>query len=147
MSDFRKLTDKVWASPQISEEDIAAARAQGFVMVINNRPDGEETGQPAGDAIAAAVNAQGMDYRAIPITHSGFSQAQVAAMTDALDSAGDNGKVLAYCRSGTRSTFLWALARASAGDDPNTITAAALGAGYDVSPVRETLEMLASERD
>ena len=144
MSEFRKLSETVWASPQISEQDVAEAGAEGFAMVINNRPDGEEMAQPEGDTIAAAVAAQGMEYRAIPIDHTGFGEAKVAAMADALGAAGEGGKVLAYCRSGTRSTFLWSLAQASAGKDPDAIAAAAMAAGYDVTPVRQALDMLAA---
>jgi len=144
MSEFRKLSETVWASPQISEQDVAEAAANGFSMVINNRPDGEDMGQPEGDVIAAAATAQGMEYRAIPIDHTGFGEAQVAAMSDALGAAGEGGKVLAYCRSGTRSTFLWALAQASAGEEPDAIATAAMAAGYDITPVRQALDMLAA---
>lgn len=144
MSEFRKLSETVWASPQISEQDVAEAGADGFVMIINNRPDGEDAGQPEGDTIAAAARAHGMEYRAIPIDHTGFGEAQIAGMSDALGAAGNGGKVLAYCRSGTRSTFLWALAQATAGKDPEDIAAAAMAAGYDITPVRQALDMLAA---
>jgi uncharacterized protein (TIGR01244 family) len=82
-----------------------------------------------------------MDYLAIPIGHSGFSEPQVEAMQQAL--AGASGKVLGYCRSGTRSTLLWSLAQARAGVDPELIAASARDAGYDVSPVRAAMDMLA----
>jgi uncharacterized protein (TIGR01244 family) len=76
------------------------------------------------------------------VTHAGFSHPQVAKLAEALENA--NGRVLAYCRSGTRSTLLWALARASLGDDPDTLTAAAASAGYDVGPVRPAMDALAA---
>ena len=63
-------------------------------------------------------------------------------MVEALDSA--EGPVLAYCRSGTRSTLLWALARAKAGDNPAVIASRAAAAGYDVSSIRQLIEMLAA---
>jgi len=66
----------------------------------------------------------------------------VTAMRDALDRAA--GPVLAYCRSGTRSTLLWALAEAQAGVDPEQIAQAAADAGYDVSPVRQAMEAYAT---
>lgn len=147
MSEFRKLSETVWASQQISEQDVAKASADGFVMVINNRPDGEDAGQPEGEVIAAAAAAQGMAYRAIPVDHTGFGEAQIAAMSEALGAAGDGGKVLAYCRSGTRSTFLWSLVQASAGKDPDDIATAAMAAGYDITPVRQALDMLAARAD
>lgn len=143
MSDFRKLTETFFASPQIGTDDIAQAASLGFATVINNRPDGEEPGQPEGDDIAQAVRAAGMEYVAIPIGQAGFGEAQIAAMTDAL--VRSEGKVLAFCRSGTRSTFLWSLAQAHHGLEPEEIAQAAAGAGYDISPIRAGLEMLAAK--
>lgn len=138
---FRQITDTVFASPQIGTEAIAEAQALGIVRIINNRPEGESDDQTPGEAIEAAARAAGIDYVAIPVTHSGFSQTQVDAMEQALAA---DGPVLAYCRSGTRSTLLWALARAKAGDSPAVIASKAAGAGYDVAPIRELIEMLAA---
>jgi uncharacterized protein (TIGR01244 family) len=139
---FRQITDTVFASPQIGTDAIAEAKALGIARIINNRPEGESDDQIPGAEIEAAARAAGIDYVAIPVTHAGFSQAQVDAMYDALESAG--GPVLAYCRSGTRSTLLWALARAKAGDNPTAIAAKAASAGYDVAPVRQLIEMLSA---
>ncbi|AOL22210.1 TIGR01244 family protein [Erythrobacter litoralis] len=143
MSAFRTLSETMLASPQIGPEDIAAAKEAGVTLIVNNRPDQEDPGAPQGDEIAAAASAAGIDYRAIPIGHSGFSEVHVAAMIEALEGA--DGKVLAYCRSGTRSTFLWALAQAKSGAaSPEEIAAAARDAGYDVSPIRPMIDMLAA---
>jgi uncharacterized protein (TIGR01244 family) len=144
MSDFRRVTDSFWASPQIAVEDVAEARARGAVLVINNRPDGEAADEPQGAEIEQAARAAGLDYRAIPVSHAGFSEAQVAATIEALEQAG--GPVLAYCRSGTRSTLLWALAQARLGRDLDTVAAEAAGAGYDLASVRPLMEHLAAER-
>ena len=141
---FRKLTDKVYASPQIGVDEVAEARALGVALIVNNRPEGESDDQTPGDEIAAAARAAGIDYVAIPVTHAGFSEPQVTAMREALERAGD-APVLAYCRSGTRSTLLWALAEASAGADPEALAAAAAGAGYDLAPVAPLLDMLAAK--
>lgn len=141
---FRQITDTVFASPQIGTDAIAEAKALGIVRIINNRPEGESEDQTPGAEIEAAARAAGMDYVAIPVTHAGFSEAQVDAMAQALDDA--QGPVLAYCRSGTRSTLLWALARARAGDSPEAIASHAAAAGYDVGPVRQLIEMLAAGR-
>ncbi len=131
---FRKIDDSISVAPQISVEDVAAAAAQGFRMVINNRPEQEEPGQTSGDEIREAARAAGLAYVAIPITHGGFSLNQVEAMRDALAKAG--GPVLAFCRSGTRSTFVWALARGLEGEDADTLAAKAAAAGYDISPIK-----------
>ena len=141
---FRKLTDNVYASPQIGVGEIAEASALGVVLIVNNRPEGESGDQTPGDEIAAAARTAGIDYVAIPVTHAGFSEPQVVAMREALARAGD-APVLAYCRSGTRSTLLWARAEASAGADPEVLAAAAAGAGYDLAPVAPLLDMLAAK--
>jgi uncharacterized protein (TIGR01244 family) len=142
VSDYRKLSEGVLASPQIEAGQLAEAKALGVVLVVNNRPDGEEAGQPSGEEIARAAQQAGVDYVAIPIDRSGYSMAQVEAMSDALEKA--QGKVLAYCRTGTRSTFLWALASASAGRDPDELVRAAAAAGYDLAPIEPMLHQLAA---
>ncbi len=143
MTTFRQLSPTMFASPQITPDDIDAARELGVALVINNRPDGESPEEPQGAEIEAAAKAAGMSYLAIPISHSGFSEPQVAAMQTALEET--DGPALAYCRSGTRSTLLWALAQARAGEPIDATEQAAREAGYDVSPVRPAMDMLASK--
>lgn len=133
MSDFRALSDGVLASPQLTLADVAEAKAIGVKLLVNNRPDGESEDQVPGAAIEAAARAAGMDYLAIPVTPGSFDEAQVRATADAL--RGAEGRVLAYCRTGTRSTLLWALAQAASGEPLEEIAAAASGAGYDLSPI------------
>ena len=97
---FRKLTDTIYVSPQIGLDEIAEAARIGIKLIINNRPEGESDDQLPGPEVEAAARTVGVDYVAIPVTHSGFSEPQVAAMAKALNEA--EGPVLAYCRSGTR---------------------------------------------
>ncbi len=140
---FRELTDMIFVSPQISLADVDTACALGVTLIVNNRPEGEAEDQIPGSEIELAARAAGLDYVAIPISHSGFSQPQVEAMAVALEKA--DGKVLAYCRSGTRSTLLWALAEASEGADPDSLTEVAAVAGYDLAPVRPLMDMLKAQ--
>jgi uncharacterized protein (TIGR01244 family) len=140
---FRSVTKDLMVSPQIGLDAVAEAKALGVTLIINNRPEGESEDQVPGADIEAAAHAAGLEYVAIPITHSGFSQPQVEAMVAALQGA--EGKVLAYCRSGTRSTLLWALAESAQGGDPDSLTNMAAKAGYDVSPVRPLMDMLKAQ--
>lgn len=140
---FRRVDDSLTVSPQILPHEVAEIRAAGFVAIVNNRPDDEEPGQPAGDAIRAAAEAKGMAYTAIPVTHAGFSGAQVSAMAEALGAA--DGPVFAFCRSGTRSVNLWALASAGKGADAATLIEKAAGAGYDISGIRPLLDQLSGK--
>ena len=100
-----KLTDSVAVSAQITPADVAAIAAAGFLVLINNRPDGEENNQPASDEIAAAAHAAGMEYHYMPITAATFPGPDFDAMSDLLDDP--TRPVLAFCRSGTRCANLW----------------------------------------
>ena len=133
---FRPIDERVLVSGQIQPEDVATAASEGVTMIVNNRPDGEQAGQPSGAEIEAAARALGLAYRAIPI-RGGIAPEQVAAMMEAL--AQNEGKLLAFCAAGTRSTWLWAFARAEAGDDPEEIIRKAAHAGFDLTPLRAYL--------
>ena len=95
MSDFRQVTDDFWASPQITLADVADAKALGVALIVNNRPEGEAPDQVPGAAIGAAAQAAGIEYRAIPVTHAGFSEEQVREMTAAAQPL-DPGLVLGW---------------------------------------------------
>lgn len=129
---MKRLDERVSVAGQIMPADIPSLAKAGFTTIINNRPDDEEPGQPAGAALEAAAHAAGLAYRHIPVA-SGFSAGQVEAMSSALADA--DGPVLAFCRSGTRSTFLWALARAHQGEDSQELMRKAAAAGYDLTPL------------
>ncbi|GAA4774678.1 TIGR01244 family sulfur transferase [Stakelama sediminis] len=136
----RKLNDQISVSPQITPAQVTELAQAGFTAIINNRPDDEEPAQPAGDEIRTVAETLGLTYTAIPVTHSGFSMPQVEAMCAALAAA--EGPVLAYCRSGTRSAHLWALAEAKTGGEPEAIIASGADAGYDLSGIRPLLDQL-----
>ncbi|MFN3572017.1 TIGR01244 family sulfur transferase [Phenylobacterium sp.] len=133
MTDFRRVTDQFSVSPQIAPADVAAAAAQGFVLIVNNRPDGEDPAQPSGAEIEAAAKAAGLDYVAIPV-RGGPSADQVAALREAVEAAG--GPVLAFCRSGTRCIVTWSLGQAQAGArSRQELIDLGAQAGYDLSGV------------
>ncbi len=141
---IRHINESISVAPQIAVEQVAEIAAAGFKTIVNNRPDDEDAGQPSGDAIRTAAEAAGLKYVAIPVTHAGFSHPQIDAMTQALTDS--DGPVLAYCRSGTRSCNLWALAAAKAGRNPNLLLAQAEDAGYDLRGIRPMLDALAGPR-
>lgn len=141
---IRQINESISVAPQIAIDDVAEIAAAGYTTIVNNRPDDEDAGQPSGDAIRAAAAAAGLKYVAIPVTHAGFSHPQIDAMTQALTDS--DGPVLAYCRSGTRSCNLWALAAAKAGRNPNLLLAQAEDAGYDLRGIRPMLDALAGPR-
>jgi uncharacterized protein (TIGR01244 family) len=120
---------------QILPQQVAELAASGVTRIINNRPEHEEPGQPTGDSIEGAAKAAGVDYVAIPIA-GGISDAAVETMAGAL---GGEGMMLAFCRSGTRSTYLWAMAKSRLGSPATELTEQAAAAGYDLSPIARFL--------
>lgn len=137
------LTEKLYVAPQITVDVVKEAAGAGVSLIVNNRPEGESGDQTPGGDIEAAAKGEGMAYVAIPVTHAGFAPWQIDALDEALGALGE-GKALLYCRSGTRSTLLWALSRARAGDDVETVGQTAAAAGYDVAPIRQIMDALAS---
>ncbi len=137
----RQLTPRYFVSPQISAEDVAALRQQGFAAIICNRPDAEVPPSHQAEAIGAAAEAAGMPFHVLPLTHQTMTAENVARQAELVDGAG--GPVLAYCASGTRCSVVWALGEA--GTRPvEEILGTAAQAGYDLSGLRPTLEALAN---
>jgi uncharacterized protein (TIGR01244 family) len=133
MTGFRRVTDSLSVSPQIAVDDLARAAEEGFVLVINNRPDDEEPGQPSSAQIEAAARAAGLDYAHIPV-RGGPTHDQVEAVRRAVEEA--DGPVLAFCRSGTRSIITWSLGQAASGaEDRGTLVRLGADAGYDLAGV------------
>jgi uncharacterized protein (TIGR01244 family) len=142
MADIRAVTPDFAVAPQITADDMLKIAAAGFTTVINNRPDGEAPGQMSDAQARKAATAAGLAFVTIPIT-GGARPEQVDQTIKALGDA--SGPVLAYCRSGTRSITVWALAQASAGGySPEDIVELADSAGYDLSGLRPVLERLGS---
>ncbi|TVR07973.1 MAG: TIGR01244 family phosphatase [Salinarimonadaceae bacterium] len=130
---FVNLTPDFAVAPQLGLDDLDAAKAAGFRTIVNNRPDGEAPDQPAEAEIARRAAELGLDYRFIPVISGQFGASEVDAFREALDVC--EGPVVAFCRSGTRSTFMWAFAMA--GEMPGEeIIATAARAGYDLSALR-----------
>ncbi|MBL0942983.1 MAG: TIGR01244 family phosphatase [Hydrogenophaga sp.] len=128
--DLKRLTPSLAVAPQVAPADMAALAAAGFTTVICNRPDGEQPGQPDHHTMAAAAQAAGLRFVFQPVVSGQIGPAQVQAFGEALAQA--TGPVLAYCRSGTRCTTLWALSQA--GQRPwDELLATAAAAGYDLS--------------
>lgn len=106
---IQSLSPNFAVSPQIAVEDLPAIAAAGFKSVICNRPDGEDPGQPSFATVAQAAAKAGLQARHLPVVSGQFGQAEVAATAQLLKELPQ--PVLAYCRSGARSTNLWQLAQ------------------------------------
>jgi len=141
--DLRHLTPDFAVAPQIVPEELAEAARLGFKTVIDNRPDPEVGDELGSDAMQAAAEAAGMTYRYIPYFPGNLTPELVAAFEAAMEEI--EGPVLAYCRSGTRSSHLWAMWQA--GRRPiEEIVSAAASAGYDHSGLVPLLIVHAENR-
>jgi sulfide:quinone oxidoreductase len=139
---FRRVAEDFWVAPQLAAGDFAAVRALGVRTVINNRPDGEAADQLPTAQAKAAVEALGLAYAFVPAPSGAVGPDHVRAFRAAVDRG--QGPFLAFCRSGTRSCYLWAFS-AVRSRPVDEVVAAAAAAGYDLAPARAALERSAAE--
>ena len=133
---FKQLTDDVAVSPQISPAQVAEAASLGYTTIVCNRPDGESPDQPPAAEIEAAAQDAGVSFLHVPFSGANMTDADVDKMAAAMAAP---GKLLAYCRSGTRSAGLWAMAATRDGMSADDALEAARAAGYDLSGLRPRL--------
>jgi sulfide:quinone oxidoreductase len=132
MTELKKLTDDIYVSAQITETDFAELSKLGVTSIICNRPDGEDLGQPSFEQIKQWAARNGMTAE-----HNSLVSGQLSPEHIELQGAFFNntdGKKLAYCRSGMRSTTLWALSQKGRLTGAEILETAA-NAGYDLSPM------------
>ncbi len=135
---FKKITDDFSVAPQISVAEVSIAAEAGFKTVICNRPT-DEPGQPDTADMKQAMADSGMEYLYQPVASGNVTYADIAEFTELLEKA--EKPILAYCRSGTRCSTLWAMAEAP-NRDIDEILSLCSAAGYDYSAMRGTLETL-----
>ncbi|MEH6635947.1 MAG: TIGR01244 family sulfur transferase [Halioglobus sp.] len=124
-----KLAEFIAVSPQIAPHNMAEIAAAGYLVVINNRPDGEAPDQPGSADLAAAAQAAGLEYHYMPVTPGNFPGPDFARMCALLDDT--RRPILAFCRTGTRCANLWV-----ASQDPESREQAQVQArqsGYDLT--------------
>jgi uncharacterized protein (TIGR01244 family) len=140
--DIRKISADYSVAPQLSPADIPAVAEAGFRLVICNRPDAEVGPTESTAVMRAAVEAAGMAWAENSFSSNMLTLGNVEAQRELADGA--QGPVLAYCRTGTRSATVWALAQA--GRMPvDEILAATGKAGYEMDRLRPTIEGLAEQ--
>lgn len=141
MTEFHRVTPHFAVAGQVAIADIARAAAEGFKVLVINRPEGEDPDQPKLAEIRAAAEAAGLQVHALPFTGPP-PPAAVAETAEIIEEA--PGPVLAYCRTGRRSIMAWAMAEALTGTKtPDEIIALAAKAGYDLAGARGALDTLA----
>ena len=134
---IRQLDDKVMVSGQVAPHEVAALAEQGVTVLVNNRPDGDEPNHPLASEIEGAAAAAGIGYRYVPIIR-GIGPADVEEMQAAMREA-EGGKLLAFCRSGTRSALAIALAKREEGASLEEVVQQLNQAGIDHGPIAHLL--------
>jgi uncharacterized protein (TIGR01244 family) len=137
----KRLTETLSVAGQIAVDDVAVLAAQGFRSLINNRPDGEAAGQPDSAAISAQAIRHGIAYQYLPVISGQVQDAEVEAFAQALATL--PAPTLAFCRTGTRCTTLWALGAVRRQPLEDVLHAAAR-AGYDLDGLRPRLRQASS---
>jgi uncharacterized protein (TIGR01244 family) len=126
-----KVSQTLSVATQPDLADLETFAKQGYVALINNRPDGEEPTQPDSSVEQAAAQAAGLDYRHIPVTGADLTIDDVRAFQAALAAAA--GPVLAHCKSGTRTLTLYAIGEALDGRLPVAdVRSFGAGLGFDL---------------
>ncbi len=137
MADIRKLTDNLSVAPQLTAADRQEIEAGKFASILCNRPDQEEENQPSYEEIKALADAAGLVIAFQPVNGSMISDGDVEEFEQHLESLPQ--PVLAYCRSGTRCSVLWALSQA--GKQPvDDILKTTAEAGYALEALRPRIE-------
>lgn len=138
--DIRKIDDNLSVSPQIAVSDLKAIAEAGFRSVISNRPDGEADDQPAAAEFKAAAEALGLTFAHVPVVGGQISDTDIDTFRETLQAL--PAPVFGFCRTGTRTTTLRALANAKS-QPADQLIATAGEAGYDLNGLRPRLETLA----
>ena len=136
MSDYKRLSPNLAVAGQIQPGELEDIARQGFHTVINNRPDNEGDDQPSSETLEQAARAAGLAYYHLPVTPGEISDTDILGFAGLMQQS--SGPVLAFCRTGNRSSSLWALSE-STRTDPETLIATADQAGYDLSQLADRL--------
>jgi uncharacterized protein (TIGR01244 family) len=131
MPPLMELAPGIAAAGGLGREEIEALAAAGYKTIINNRPDGEDPGQLSADDARRLCEDRGMTYHHIPFVAATLTRPQVDEFAAALQNAPH--PVVAHCRSGTRSTMIWALTRMRQGDAPAALVALGARNGVDIA--------------
>ena len=128
------VTAKLAVAPQPKLSDFQDFRRSGFTTVVNNRPDGEDPTQLGSAAEAAAARAAGLGYVHIPVTAMGMTEQDARLLKETIEQAA--GPVVAHCRSGARSFYLWVLSGDLKSHTDAEVLAKAAELGVDTNAAR-----------
>ncbi|MGV6848978.1 MAG: TIGR01244 family sulfur transferase [Marinibacterium sp.] len=133
---LRQITDQYSVAPELVPSDMAAVATAGYTTVICNRPDSEVPPDRQAAPMRTAAEAAGLVFKVLPITQQSLTLENAARHREWIEAS--DGPVLAYCRTGTRCTVIWALGHAV--DHPaDQLVSLAARAGYDIANLQPAL--------
>ena len=127
---LNKIIDEYFVSDQINDQDISILKEKGFKTIFCNRPDSEEMNQPSVEVLQRVANDLSIKFIHHPVIGNAITQDDVANFKEYY--IGAEKPIFAYCRTGTRSTMLWALSESSERPTSEILNLTA-AAGYDMS--------------
>ena len=136
MKDPIKLSDRLSAGGQPTEEDFTQLLKAGFKSVVNLRMDGEKN-QPMSPAVEQEkAVAAGLDYRHVPVSVASLDASDLAAFQKAVEEL--PGPVYVHCGAGQRACAFSLLAERQ-GETPEAVFSEAERKGIDLpdAPVRD----------
>ncbi len=105
---MKNLHDNLFVAGQINASDFLKFKEAGVTTIINNRPDGEEVEQLSAAQAEELAKKHGINYHYLPMANGQPLPPNLIEEFKSIVAASD-GKILAHCRSGMRSSFIWAL--------------------------------------
>jgi len=140
MGQFLKLDDNFAVAPQLSADDLKVAADAGIRTIVCNRPDGEDPTQPESAQMARTAAGLGLSFHDVPFNMHTLDKGVIDNLEIALGAV--EGPVLAYCRSGTRSSIAWCVLQRRAGKTLEEVLDSARAAGYELSSQAPLIEAL-----
>jgi len=136
--DKKILNVEFSASGQIVASDITELAKQGIKSIVCNRPDGEGNDQPNFIEIEEQAKQHGIEFHYLPVVSGAITDQDISDFATLYKTLPK--PVHAYCRSGMRSTTLWALSRVQEGHEaPEVVFKAAKNAGFDLNALSTRL--------
>jgi len=138
---IKEIVSGFSVTSQIQVEDLAGIAELGFRSLLNNRPDGEEEGQPTSDELAAEASRLGLEYLHVPVSLEPLTDQGLAGFVTDLRNLPE--PVLGFCRTGNRAVRMWAQAKAT---DYRTaeLLQIANTSGFDIVDLQQRLEALSA---
>jgi len=137
---MKKLFNNIFVAGQINASDFPTMVEAGVKVIINNRPDNEEAGQLSSTEAEHLAKQHGIAYHYLPMANGQPLPENLVSDFKSIIDATDE-PILTHCRSGMRSSFIWALGQVENGNiSVDQAVNSAQNAGIPLANARSALE-------